>query len=337
MKRLTGTSRPHRPHHGHPLACPDCGQLPEPARMRRTLALVAAILPVELAVHALIVGLHLPLLLKVLLLTVTATVLAIWVAEPSAARLLRRFLHAPELKRRQELDEAQALWRVRFTLPDRAGALERVTHGLAVVGANILVIHVHPLGGESAHVLDELVLSAPAGLKEGDLLEALHGAGAQDAAAWPTSPMARGDAQTRSLGLAARIAAEPQSLPEALSDLLGAEIHAPGIAVVRNSPVMTPAGSPPPPGVPAREVLDAARADGTLLRLPTASGEPLLALRPGEPFTPAESARAHHLAELAEAVQVARTRWAAEAAQPQDPAGYVPDPAAGTGIHSATA
>ncbi|GAA3691350.1 hypothetical protein GCM10023081_31000 [Arthrobacter ginkgonis] len=335
MKRLTGSSRPHRPHRGHPLACPDCGQLPEPAQMRRTLALVAAILPVELAVHALIVGLHLPLLLKVLLLTVTATVLAIWVAEPSAARLLRRFLHAPELKRRQVLDEAQALWRVRFTLPDRAGALERVTHGLAVVGANILVIHVHPLGGETSQVLDELVLSAPAGLKEEDLVDALHGAGARDGAAWPTSPMALGDAQTRSLGLAARVAAEPQSLPEALSELLGAEIHAPGIVVVRNSPVMTPVGSPPS-GLPAREVLEAARAAGTLLRLPTASGEPLLAHRPGEPFTPAESARAHRLAELAEAVQVARTRWAAETAQPQGSAGYSPDPAEGEGVQSAT-
>ena len=137
-ERLTGSSRPHRPHRGHPLACPDCGQLPEPAQMRRTLALVAAILPVELAVHALIVGLHLPLLLKVLLLTVTATVLAIWVAEPSAARLLRRFLHAPELKRRQEvLNEVRRLLVARAASPCRTGPgrWERVTHGLAVVGA----------------------------------------------------------------------------------------------------------------------------------------------------------------------------------------------------------
>jgi hypothetical protein len=262
-------------------------------------------------------------------------VLAIWVAEPSAARLLRRFLHAPELKRRQELDEAQALWRVRFTLPDRAGALERVTHGLAVVGANILVIHVHPLGGESAHVLDELVLSAPAGLKEDDLLAALHGAGARDGAAWPTSPMALGDAQTRSLGLAARVAAEPQSLPEALAELLGAEIHTAGISVSRNAAATPPVGTPPA-GPPGPEVLEAARAAGTLLRLPTASGEPLLAYRPGEPFTPAESARAHRLAELAEAVQVARTPWAAETARRQGPAGYSPDPAEGEGVQSAT-
>ena len=127
--------------------------------------------------------------------------------------------------------------------------------------------------------------------------------------------MALGDAQTRSLGLAARVAAEPQSLPEALAELLGAEIHAPGISVSRTAPAGTPPGAHPTP-----EVLEAARAAGTLLRLPTASGEPLLAHRPGEPFTPAESARAHRLAELAEAVQVARLRWASEAmAQPQTP------------------
>ncbi len=41
------------------------------------------------------VGTHLPYVAKVLVLTLTATVLVIWVAEPSAARMLRRWLHAP--------------------------------------------------------------------------------------------------------------------------------------------------------------------------------------------------------------------------------------------------
>ena len=39
---------------------------------------------------------------------------------------------------------------------------------------------------------------------------------------------------------------------------------------------------------------------GTLLRIPTAWHGPITFFRPGEPFTPAESARAHRLAELAE-------------------------------------
>jgi hypothetical protein len=42
--------------------------------------------------------------------------------------------------------------------------------------------------------------------------------------------------------------------------------------------------------------------DGTVLKIPTAWDVPLLISRPGEPFTPAESARANRLAELAETV-----------------------------------
>ncbi|MGJ9404089.1 amino acid-binding protein [Arthrobacter sp. KK5.5] len=260
-----------------------------------------AILPVELIVHAAVIQLELPLLLKVVLLTLAATALAIWVAEPSAARLLRGFLHAPQLRRHRELNEAQALWRLRFSLSDRAGALERVTHELAVVDANILAIHVHPLGDASAAVLDELVVSAPASLGEAQLLGALRTAGARSRAVWPTTPMALADAQTRSLGLAARVAAEPESLAEALSELLGATIHSPAGAVN----VSRTGG---PGGTRAAPPSDGDGASGTVLRLPTPSGTPLVAHRPGEPFTPAESARAHRLAELAEAVEVDRAR-----------------------------
>lgn len=306
MKRLTGARRlssgGSSRHERHPLACPDCGQPPEPARFRRTMALVLAILPLELAVHAAVVQLELPLVLKVLLLTVVATTLAIWVAEPSAARFLRGFLHAPQLRRRAEMDQAQALWRLRFSVSDRAGSLERVTHELAVVGANILAIHVHPLGDTTGAVLDELVVSAPASLVEADLLESLRIAGAHDRAAWPTTPMALADAQTRSLSLAARVAAEPESLPEALSELLGATIHHSGTAV-NVSRTGGPDADAAPVHLPPTDA-----APGTVLRLPTSSGTPLWAYRPGEPFTPAESARAHRLAELAEAVEASRSR-----------------------------
>src|SRR4051812_37733136 len=94
------------------LACDSCGQIPEPPRVRLTAANIVAMLPVELAVHAAVVQAHLPYVLKVVLLTVTATVLAIWVAEPSASKLLRRWLHAPLLHRRRRIEAAPALWRV---------------------------------------------------------------------------------------------------------------------------------------------------------------------------------------------------------------------------------
>jgi hypothetical protein len=71
------------------LHCDSCGALPEPGRSRLTLANVAVMLPIELVVHALVIDTGLSYLLKVAVLAVTATVLVIWVAEPSAMRLLR--------------------------------------------------------------------------------------------------------------------------------------------------------------------------------------------------------------------------------------------------------
>ena len=104
--------------------------MPEPTKTRLTLANVAVMLPIELAVHAAVVGTHLPYVAKVLVLTLTATVLVIWVAEPSAARMLRRWLHAPALRHRRRLGAAPALWRARTVLKDRPG-LPAETHAVA--------------------------------------------------------------------------------------------------------------------------------------------------------------------------------------------------------------
>src|SRR5918999_2967315 len=86
------------------------GQMPEPPKSRLTAANVAVMLPIELLVHALVVQTDLPYVAKVLVLTLTATILVIWVAEPSAARMLRNWLHAPALKHRRKLRAAPALW-----------------------------------------------------------------------------------------------------------------------------------------------------------------------------------------------------------------------------------
>jgi hypothetical protein len=263
------------------LSCDSCGQLPEPPRTRLTLANVAAMLPIELLVHALVIHTDLSYLVKVLILTVTATVLVIWVAEPSASRLLRRWLHAPALHRRKKLRSAQALWRARTTLADRPGALERVTHALSCLDVNILTIHVHPVRGG---VLDEFVLASPGGLTEQDLLEALAAGGGSSSRVVPTTPIALADGQTSALSLAARIAGNPSELPLAVAELLSAEI-------------VSGTGGHPGQG---------RTADGTLLKIPTAWHQPIIFTRPGNPFTPAESARAHRLAELAEIVELSR-------------------------------
>jgi hypothetical protein len=255
------------------LSCEVCGLMPEPPKTRLTLANVAVMLPIELLVHALVVETALPYLLKVLVLALAATVLVIWVAEPSAARILRGWLHAPALRHRRRLAGAPALWRARTVLQDEPGSLQKITKALARLDTNILSIHVHPVAGG---VLDEFVLSAPGRVNERELLDALHDGGGTGSRVWPTTALAMADGQTKALSLAARIADAPDELPLAVAELLRARILSPAEALLERH--------------------DA----GTRLKIPTAWHGPITFVRPGEPFTPAESARAHRLAELAE-------------------------------------
>ncbi|MCA4133475.1 amino acid-binding protein [Arthrobacter sp. M4] len=286
-----------RTHATAELSCEVCGQLPEPPKARLTLANIAIMLPIELLVHALVVETHLPYVAKVLLLTVTATVLVIWVAEPSAAKVLRGWLHAPALRHRRKLSDAPALWRARTVLRDQPGALKKVTASLARLDTNILSIHVHPMDGT---VVDEFVLSAPGHLREHDIVAALDLAGGRETHVWPTTALAMADGQTKALSLAARVAANPDELPLAVAELLGANIvaqdtegstHHPGLPSDSQPRTAGAFSTPPPP---------AAVDPSALLKIPTAWHGPLVFSRPGEPFTPAESARAHRLAELAE-------------------------------------
>src|SRR5690349_5446163 len=202
-----------RPPHNSPaadLSCEVCGMMPEPPKARLTLANVAVMLPIELLVHAVVVETHLPYVAKVLVLTLTATVLVIWVAEPSAARMLRGWLHAPALRHRKRLTTAPALWRARTVLQDQPGALQGITAALARLDTNILSIHVHPVAGG---VLDEFVLSAPGNLGERELMDALRDGGGRNPHIWRTTALAMADGQTKALSLAARIAGNPDELP----------------------------------------------------------------------------------------------------------------------------
>ncbi len=277
------------------LLCDVCGQLPEASKTRLTLANIAVMLPIELLVHAAVVGTHLPYVAKVLLLAVTATVLVIWVAEPSAAKVLRRWLHAPALRQRRKLHLAPALWRARTVLLDQPGSLQKVTLSLAKMDANILSLHVHPMTGTGSaqkglsaqtgageRVMDEFVLSTPGEITEQELLKALHDGGGHESHVWPTTALAMADGQTKALSLATRIAGNPKELPMVVAELLSAKVV------------------PFDPEHPAPEASTAVGPSGDILKIPTAWHGPLLFSRPGEPFSPAESARAHRLAELAE-------------------------------------
>lgn len=256
--------------------------MPHPARVRLTLAKLAAIFPLELALHALIVAIHPPYLVAVSLLAITTTTLAIWVIEPSTMRLLRTWLHAPGHRLRRHahagLEQAPSLWRIRVTLDDRAGDLEQLTHGLAELDANILGLHVHPVHDG---VRDELVVSTPDGVGPDELVEIVAAAGGREVHVWPTTTLALLDGQTTALSLSARVVADPAELPHAVAELLGAQL-------VTEPKVFQG---------------DALSADETFLKIPSPWSGLYVFTRPGEPFTPAESARAHRLAQVAEAAR----------------------------------
>ncbi len=239
------------------------------------MANVAVMLPIELVVHAVVVQTHLSYPLKVLILALTATALVIWVAEPSVMRFLRAWLHAPALRQRKRLDTATDLWRARVLVKDSPGALKRISHQLARRGVNILSLHIHP--GAQASV-DEFVLAAPAGVGEQDLVRAFTAGGSPSARVWPSTALALADGQTKALSLACRVAQDPVELRYAVAELLRAE------------PVLAPSPT-------VRSFVEGS----VVLKIPSPTGEPLVFSRAGEPFTAAESARAHRLSELAAA------------------------------------
>ncbi|MFF1823377.1 amino acid-binding protein [Kribbella sp. NPDC058245] len=252
-------------------ACEVCGRLPHPRRLRLTVAKLLAVFPVEFALHAAVLALHPPYIVAVAVLVVTTTVLVIWVVEPSAMRFLRSWLHAPQVRATSGVD---GLWRIRVTVPDKVGSLERVTHQLAAVDANILGLHVHTV---EDGVRDELVVSAPDSVRSGALTAAVEEAGGYDVQVWSTTALALMDGQTKALSLAARVVGDPTELPHAVAELLGAQLVTDRVLLAGPLP-----------------------ADGTLLKIPSPWAGMFAFTRPGEPFTPAESARAHRLAQLAE-------------------------------------
>jgi hypothetical protein len=264
------------------LSCEVCGRLPEPPKTRLSMANFAAMLPLELAAPAAVVHTALPNVIKTLILAITTCVLGIWVAEPSAMRLLRSWLHAPALRHRRRLDTSAALWRARASLEHNPRSLKRLTHVLARNHVNILSIQVHRLDHtpdlpRDGRVLVELVISAAASLTEQRLLDIIGSGRGQGCRAWPTTALAQADGQTKALSLAARIAANPEELPLAAAELLSAQVINPATTVARD--------------------------DRSILKIPSSQG-PVLLSRPGGPFTRAESARVHRLAELAETVDL---------------------------------
>jgi len=258
-------------------ACQICGRRPLPPRLRHTLAKLGAVVPAEVALHAIVLHYHLSYLLTVLLLVLGTSLLVICVVEPSTMRVLRTWLHAPHEHRQRQVNAGLALWRLRLTVEDEPGSLERITHALAQLEANILCIKVHPM---EEGVLDEIVVATDVDLRPGSLSDSMASAGGRDIEVDPTTPLALVDVETRALDLAGRVAANPEALPQAVATLLDARLVTDRARL-----------SVHPPSADGAAV--------TTLRIPSPWTAPLLFSRPGRPFTPAESARAHGLAAIA--------------------------------------
>jgi hypothetical protein len=236
-------------------ACEICGQLPHPHKFRLTLANLAAMLPIELAVHAAVMNTGMPYLQKVLVLTLTATVLVIWVAEPSVRRALRDWLHAPSLHRRR-LPSVPSVWRIRTTTDDGPVAQWALRRSLERAHLDVLDLQRHPHPGG---VLVELVIAAPESTGQEDLVAAARSGGGRNVLAWQTTALAVADGPTKALSLAVRVAGNPDELRLAVAELLGAE--------------------------PVQHQNRAVPAAANILKIPSPEGAPLFYKRQDAPFT----------------------------------------------------
>jgi hypothetical protein len=265
------------------LACEACGRLPHPRKLRLALAKLTAVFPIELLLHALVIYFDLSYPLTVTLLAVTTTVLVVWVVEPSAMHLLTRWLHAPALHARARLHGAESLWRIRVTDKDHVGSLAEITPELAALRAIILERRVHH---QAKGATNEIVVEAAEHVREEDLLGAIERGGGVDVELWRTTALALVDGQTKALTLAARVAVSPDELPQAVAEMLNAQIVTDPKLIQDHSGLRTD--------------------DGSTLKVPSPWSGLFVFSRPNEPFTRAESCRANRLAQIAEAASVSQ-------------------------------
>ena len=167
-----------------------------------------------------------------------------------------------------------ALWRIRATVDDRPGFLSVLTASLALRKVNILSVQVH---ATEAGAVDDFLVDAPDVLTADDLVEAVQRGRGRDPWIGRAEPRGLADEPTRVLALAARVAADGDTLEEALVELLG------DCDVARRADPCT-----------GREgfTLDA-------MQLLDPAGGTLYVRRTAPNFTPAEFARAHALVGLA--------------------------------------
>jgi GNAT superfamily N-acetyltransferase/predicted amino acid-binding ACT domain protein len=115
------------------------------------------------------------------------------------------------------------LLRIRTEIEDRPGRLAALTAALAARRVNILDLSVQ-VGTDG--VVDELVLDVPPHADGEELASAIEAGGGTRVAVIAAEPRELIDEPTRALTLVARLHADPTALPEALAELLRADMAA---------------------------------------------------------------------------------------------------------------
>jgi GNAT superfamily N-acetyltransferase len=170
-----------------------------------------------------------------------------------------------------------ALWRIRATVEDRPGYLSVLTASLALKSVNILAVQVHTTEGGA---VDEFLVDTPDATTGAHLRAAVEKGRGRDIWVAPAEAQGLVDPPSRALGLAGRLARDPDALGDALRTLLDADT-----VTWRPSPHRGSSGL----------------STGVIAVTDPGGGRYEVA-RSAPPFTPAEYARAQALVEVATAI-----------------------------------
>ncbi|WP_016700427.1 maleate cis-trans isomerase family protein [Actinoalloteichus spitiensis] len=187
----------------------------------------------------------------------------------------------PAVENDPPVPPAGRLWRIRTRIDDAPGGLALLTAHLALLGANIRSMRVHP---EVGGAVDELLVTLPDQVAEAELAEAVTRAGGGGTHLALADVHELADTTTRVLTLTTGLLADRGTLPAVLAQL--AATDEPLQAAV------APAGCVPD------------TVSGTRMCLRAPAGGVLVLTRPGIPFTPVEFARCRALVSLAAALPV---------------------------------
>ncbi|NYI06043.1 hypothetical protein [Allostreptomyces psammosilenae] len=213
-----------------------------------------------------------------------------------------------------------ALWRVRAEIDDEPGRLAALAGALAEQGANVFGLSVQP---DASGPVDEFFVEVPPEVGRYRLVEAVTVAGGRRVTVLPAEPHDLLDTPTNALVLAARLLADPESLPEVLTELLFADEGAWEDWDPADGDEGEWRDTPAP--LPHPETGE----DRTSLALPVYDGRRVVLHRAGLPFTLTEAARAVAMVELLDTYRdAAEQRPAVPSTGAVTPAGAVAPAAA---------